>query len=617
MSETSEITVPEFTKSDYFRTTRPFEWVYSFKENGLKMQQMLSLIREQAGSVGVKNFTTLFRIYERESQGKSKDYGNTTDFTGQPMELECGKWYTEDGGIFTTDKFGLEVVACNHPIMPIRRLVNIDTGIEKIELAYRKGRGWRRIIADKRTLASASSIVQLADYGIAVNSENAKHLVRYLTDMEHLNYDQLEEVNSVGRLGWIDDYGFSPYVDDLVFDGDISFKNFFESVTQQGNFMDWVNIVKEIRSGDSCARLMLAASFASVLVKPCGGLPFFVHLWGGTGSGKTVGVMLAASVWANPEMGRYIHTFDGTPVAQELSAGFVNSMPLMLDELQIVKDKKNFDALIYQLSEGIGRSRGRKEGGLQRVQTWQNCFLTSGEMPIGGSSSGGGVINRIIEIDCQDIRLFPDPINVLDIIKKNFGFAGRMFVDVLSEKDNMDYAVKIQKEYYKQLSSGQTTEKQALSASIILAADFLIEKWIFGDGKTLSIGDIEPYLSTKEQVSQNGRALQFLFDYVAINQNRFVPDSEGKYQGEIWGIQDDNYIYIIKSQFDKILQSEGYNPAAFLSWARQCNTIKMSGGKSTITKRIAGNVCRCVWIKVDCNAENEVLGEDFDDLPFD
>ena len=44
-------------------------------------------------------------------------------------------------------------------------------------------------------------------------------------------------------------------------------------------------------------------------------------------------LMLAASVWANPEMGKYIHTFNSTAVAQELSASFVNSLPLIFNHL--------------------------------------------------------------------------------------------------------------------------------------------------------------------------------------------------------------------------------------------------------------------------------------------
>ena len=205
--------------------------------------------------------------------------------------------------------------------------------------------------------------------------------------MEQLNYEQIPEVSSVGRLGWIDDYGFSPYVEDLVFDGEEEYRTRFESIQEHGRRDVWLDIVKAVRSGKTpgnvIARIVLAASFASVLVKPCNCLPFFVHLWGGTETGKTVGLLLAASVWADPEVGKYIQTFNATEVGKELGAAFCNSIPLIIDELQLIKDnRKDFDRMIYQLSEGVGRARGRKQGGLQKTPTWRNCIITTGEFPI-------------------------------------------------------------------------------------------------------------------------------------------------------------------------------------------------------------------------------------------
>ena len=47
-------------------------------------------------------------------------------------------------------------------------------------------------------------------------------------------------------------------------------------------------------------QIYLAASFASALLEPLGALPFIVNLWGETGKGKSVNLMLAASVWAEP-----------------------------------------------------------------------------------------------------------------------------------------------------------------------------------------------------------------------------------------------------------------------------------------------------------------------------
>lgn len=137
----------------------------------------------------------------------------------------------------------------------------------------------------------------------------------------------------------------------------------------------WLGMARGIRQKSVFARVILASAFASVLVKPLGGLPFFVHLWGGTESGKTVGLMLAASVWANPEIGRFIHTFNSTAVGREKSAAFVNSLPLILDELQIVKDKREFDKDIYMLSEVQGRTRGTKAEGWIKPLPGQTASL--------------------------------------------------------------------------------------------------------------------------------------------------------------------------------------------------------------------------------------------------
>ena len=74
----------------------------------------------------------------------------------------------------STDKG--EIVACSHPILPIERLVNIDSGEEKLKLAFSRGkRGWREIIMGKDVLSTASSVAKsLAPNGVLITSETAK-----------------------------------------------------------------------------------------------------------------------------------------------------------------------------------------------------------------------------------------------------------------------------------------------------------------------------------------------------------------------------------------------------------------------------------------------------------
>lgn len=599
--------ITKYTKEDFVDGTGPFEAVYQHMDNPFELNRAIEKMSEAAKAAGVSNFKTLFKAYcvwQKRINTPEGSVDNACNFEGQELDLNTGEWVCDEGGVTRENMvypYG-EVVACVHPIMPVQRLVNIDTQIEKLKLAYKKGRDWRHIICDKKQLASANSIVALADYGVAVTSESAKHLVKYLHDVEHLNYNQIPENSSVSRLGWIDGSWFSPYVDELIFDGDLSFKHFFDSVKQKGSFEKWLDVAREVRGGSIYGRIVLAASFSSVLVEPCGCLPFFVHLWGGTETGKTVALMLAASVWANPEMGKYIHTFNSTAVAQELSAGFVNSLPLILDELQIQKDKKDFDQLIYQLSEGVGRSRGAKVGGLQRTSTWNNCILTTGEQPISTGHSGAGVVNRIVELNCEDMKIFKDPVWIADTIKRNYGYAGRMFVERLQDPKIMEEARDMQRSFYREFSQRDTTEKQAMSASLILTADILTTAYIFEDGMNLEFEDIEPFLSSKEDVSLNRRAFEWVCEWVAQYRNKFV--YSGELTSEQWGKLSSGKVCIIRNVFDKACIDNGFNPKSFLSWLRQNDMIETSGKGYTKSTRILGTLCNCVVLRLD-SSEND------------
>lgn len=603
--------IPSFTKEEYLTSTEPFEWLENNSSNQFERFQKIELMSAAAKRVGVNNFKKLYKLYTDSKKEEKNGYMlNATGFEGQELQLDSGRWTCDDFGVTAQDRYGNEIVACPHPIMPVQRLINIDTNLEKLKIAYKKGDKWRSVIVDKKTLASNNLILSLADFGIAVNSNNAKHLVEYITDIEAMNYDRIPELNSIGRLGWVEGYGFSPYVDRLIFDGEENYKRFFKSVKCVGSFEKWKSLAKDVRAGKSIqARIALSASFASCLVEKIGAPSFFVHLWGGTENGKSISVLLAASVWANPVLGEYAHSFNSTDVAQEISAGFVNSLPLILDELQIVKEKKDFDKIIYQLTEGVGRQRGAKTGGLQRVPTWHNCILTTGEMPLTFNSSGGGAINRIINLECNE-SIFNDNAYVVETMRKNYGHAGKAFVEAISCDDVMEEIRHKQKEYLKILQQSESTDKQALSASIILTADFFAERYIFQDGNNLTVEDIKPFLSTKTDVSQELKAYEYLLDTISINSSRFLPKARD-INGEVWGQIDPDCAYIITTKFNEILKNEGFNPTSTLSWLKKNDLIDCNAGRKDRAKKINGICRKCICLNLTKISE---VANSFDDF---
>lgn len=610
-------TIPEYTADDYYNSSAPYEWLYQFKSDKFKLKQMTQKMKDKAGAVGVKCFIALFNSYcEMQAQRSGEMLANSTQFDGQDMELFSGEYICDETGVFVHDKFGYEQNICRHPIMPIQRLCNVDSGEERLKLAYKKGKLWRSIVVEKSALASSSGILQLAANGIMVNSENAKPLSTYLLEMEQLNYDLIPEQKSVGRLGWISDHGFSPYVDDLVFDGETNFKHIFGAVKSSGSREAWVNVMRNLRSEKSPGRLFLAASFASVILEPCGLLPFFLHAWGGTETGKTVGLMIAASVWACPKMGEFCTTFNSTLVGQEMTASFLNSLPMCIDELQIQSSSgvRDFDRIIYQLTEGVGRTRGAKTGGLQRMNTWRNCIITNGEHPISNANSGGGAVNRVIEFECDE-KVYSDLVGICAVISSNYGFAGREFVEFLQQDGMFEAVNAIQKEYYRELLKSDSTDKQAASASAILAADAIATELIFKDGNNLTVSDLEKIMTKKAEVNVNQRALEYIYELAERNPNRFKANEFGDYQGEVWGKKEDDCIYFIKSVFDREMANAGFNSTAFLAWAKRMGYVDTDKNKRTKKARILGGVVNTVCVKTE-KQPIELPEIGFDELPL-
>lgn len=589
-----------FEKDD-FLTTTPYEALYAYHKEPFTHAAKMEELAAYSVSKGFKGFKTMYKKYVESLKAQSGTIyiDNVTNFTNQPLELNAGDWEADDSGIFKKNGYNDEV-ACPHPIMPVERLVNIDTGEEKLQLAFRKGTIWRKLIFSKTVLASSNKVTELAGSGIAVTSQNAKAFIQYISDMENLNYDLIPEKKSIGRFGYIPDEGFSPFVDGLIFDGDANFKAMFQTVRSRGSEAKWLETAAEVREMSTTAKIILAASFASVLLEPLNCLPFFVHLWGvDSGTGKTVALMVAASVWGDPAVGAYVKTFDGTVAGMEKTAAFLNNLPFCLDELQLAKDSKGrttFD--VYKLAQGVGRTRSNRSGGVDLTPTWRNCILTTGESPLTGTASGAGAVNRVIDIECKSAQaVIKDGMRISGAVKRNYGFAGRKFVERLYQPGVIDQVSERYRELFRILSDRDTTEKQAMAAAAIILADELACQWIFSGQQPLTIEQVSEFLASKAAVSAGDRGYKYLCDWVTQNSNKLCGRSENP-NIEVLGALEDGRAYIIRSVFERILQDAGYSTAAMISYLKQSNLIETRGRANTKGKRINGIPTECFCLRL-------------------
>lgn len=573
------------------------------QEDEIYKARLLLSLEDRAAQLGVKGkFVELvkaFKRVEKATRQKKKQQNslvdNWTNFTGEYDNMMCGSWVASDDGIYTFNKdYSNEVIVCYHPILPIERMQNLQTGEERLKIAFKRNHAWKEIIVPKDLVSSANKIVSLSKLGVAVTSENAKLLVKYLSDVENLNEDNIPVQQSTAKLGWIKD-SFVPYDADIIFDGDGSFREVYESISTHGDEKMWMDYVKKLRStGKSEILFSLSASFASILVGLLGAQPFILDLWGTTGGGKSVSMMLAASVWANPDRNQYIGDFKSTDVQLEVRADMLNHLPMMLDDSSQINEKlrNNFENFVYSLCSGKGKSRSNKELGIRRENTWRSVIMTNGEHPMVSYVSQGGAINRILEIECRE-HIFDDVNEAVELLKKNYGFAGRRFVKIVKAM-GIDFIKEIQDEIKAKIFNGEKQQKQGVSLSLILTADRIITDFLFKDGQYISMDEAMEILTDPNELSENERCYQYLVDKVAMNPQRFDSDS----QTEQWGMIEKGYAIFHLQAFSDLCAAGKYSDKAFLPWAAKKGLLQTDKGRLNKNKKINGSSKRCIFLKL-------------------
>jgi len=580
-----------------------FEEIFSQEDEIYKARLLLS-VQEVAERFHVKGkFDQMVKAYkrvDRETKQKKKQQeagmNNYTDFEGPYENMYCGSWIAGENGIYAQNMATVEQIACYHPILPIERLKNLETGEEQIKLAYKRNGRWEEIIVPKVMITSASKIVALSGRGVAVTSENAKLLVRYLSDVENRNTGQIGVQYSSSKLGWIRKE-FLPYDTEITFDGDSKAKQLFESISEYGDRDQWYGHIRELRRlGKFEIKIMLAASFASVLVCPTDTLPFMIDLWGESGKGKSVTLAVAASVWATPREHAYIGDYGSTDIGYEAKANILNHLPLMLDDTSKAKKKvlENMEEIVYNLCSGKGKTRSNKEIGINSESRWQNVILTNGEKPLTSFVTQGGAINRVLEVESTE-DIYEDVQKTLDIISRNYGFAGRDFVRIVKAM-GFDAVKKIQREFQDRLYDDSKTQKQAMALSVILAADKITTDMLFRDGQYISIDEAKKVLIDRNELSDNERCYGYILDKVAMNRNRFDTETAC----EKWGIIEHGYVFFYNQAFDELCKSGGFSKRSFLSWGVKKKVVETdSKGNPSKQKKIGGKNNRCVCLKLD------------------
>ena len=501
--------------------------------------------------------------------------------------------------------------------LPTAIMDNQDDLIQKVEVSLWERNRWKQTVVNREVLCNSSKVSQLANMGFPVGSDNAKDVAKYFNSILAEHDEEIPRHASRSVMGWANLDGqrvFMPYTDALSFDGEDAYKHLYDSISTLGTLEEWTEFMRNVRSESIEMRLTMAASFASPLIELIGENPFILHLWAETGSGKTVALMTAMSIWGDPQNGKMLRSLNMTMNSMLSTAAFLNSIPFAGDELQTLKNRwsKSYDQIIMQLTEGVDRGRMQNDR-LLRTKSWRNSFIFSGEEPIIKASSGGGAVNRVIQIEVDSKRKITNRGNeVANFVRQHYGAVGPAWVEFL-RSEQVDLRELYNFSFCEIMKQSDTTDKQAGAMAILFLADNLASQLFWPDERVLQIEDVLPYLASKKQVDITERAFDYVMGVVAENAANF---KEGALHQ--WGDIYDDAVRINKTVLIRIMSDAGYDfDACKKKWSR---TGKMQTVDDRYSRYASINGVRGHYVTLIVPSEDDEqpkLNDYKGDLPFE
>lgn len=524
------------------------------------------------------NKTTLVKLMKtRKNETRvSKGLAAVVDVGDAPTGLKIPHGYKNgEGGLYFVGDDGLEEIL-SVPLYVTRRLRTVVEKEEKLELRYKRDGEWHSIIADRSQATFGDGLKLLADRGLPVTGENVGKVVKYITQFETLNRDNIPLEQTVTKAGWIGSSLFYP-----GHSGDISYTPEYGTLATDAAFaaagtLDaWTEAVGPLCEAWPLARLQIAASFAAPLLQVVGHRNFVVHLHGDSGTGKSAVLNVAMSVWGAPSA--LVGNFNTTAVGLEHRLALANGLPVALNERQHAN--KGVDHLVYMAGEGAGRTRGAKAGGLRSMQTWQMILLTNGEEPLVSDRAPEGARTRALEFEGSPIEDDALASSLYGLTASNHGHAGRTYMGrVLEQLSGGPDALKNGYEWWhertKERGEGKVPAHLAALA-LICFADELRQHYLHGLSRaeagqsTLDwLEQIIGQLASKGEGSELDREYTFMVDLVRSNRSHFASDFGTGGNVTVapleptWGVWQRGRIFLYPSVFRDRLEDAGFRPQA-------------------------------------------------------
>lgn len=425
-------------------------------------------------------------------------------------------------------------------VMPARILLDLYTGEERTEIVFRRGGRWRTAIVDRVELGDRRAAVSaLRRIGVAIDSNNAAAVIGFLTAFEALNEERLPRTQCVSECGWHGEGDALTFcapdpvttnaskTTELVFDRRANLEGAVRGLTTAGTEEAQRALLRRVIRSSDAATVALCAALASPLLELVGAAGFAVHLQGDSSKGKSTMLKIAASVFGDPSSDAWVPSWDSTSVGIEARAAILRHLPLLLDESGLV-DVSVRSRAVMTITNGVGRTRGEKTGGLRTARHWRLVVLSTGESELVPSAAGASgqrvrVLNVIVDgfgaLGAEEVD------DIRDTATANFGHFGRSWLQKLRDAnhESLRTAWKDATHDLRKVGGNSQASRQALSWGLLM----IVEAMLRGE-LGMELGRcVERYYASDDAGSANANrplhelALDVLEDWVRSRPRSF------------------------------------------------------------------------------------------------
>lgn len=353
------------------------------------------------------------------------------------------------------------------PVYPIQRIRD-RTPTNELAVSYvfrkhhRSGHDDFQIMGD--VLMGQGINGFLGSVGFLLDHHEKKHMAGFMIDLLKEVGSELEETNTMDKLGWDDGmksfllgnklYKTNGQVVEVAPKGYAA--DYSQRTVPKGTLEQWKKIANVYnKRGLEWGQMALASAFASPIM--CMGSlerAALLFLTGEKGAGKSTALYLAVSVFGDPT--RMLVNKDDTYLSRIAKLGIMSNISVGFDEMTDMSPREASE-MAYQITQGRGKDRMADGGkGIQHNKTFWSCLpiMSANDSIINAlanhSFDATAQMSRVLEIKATDINgvytreEFEQCEMLVRTLPQNYGTAGDVYMRWVTA--NMD---KVQEMIYR------------------------------------------------------------------------------------------------------------------------------------------------------------------------